>query len=168
MNIAKINPCDIANGTGVRVSVFVSGCRRHCDGCHNEQAWDFGYGEPFTWAKEEYIQALLEPDYIDGITILGGEPFERENIADAHALCKMTKESGKTVWVYTGYTWEEVIRQKAWEIRRAYVDVIVDGPYLAAEKDISLLFRGSRNQRIIDVQESIKTGTAVLWEGDKI
>ena len=118
--------------------------------------------------KKNTYKPLLEPDYIDGITILGGEPFERENIADVHDLCKMTKESGKTVWVYTGYTWEEVIRQKAWDIRRAYVDVIVDGPYLAAEKDISLLFRGSRNQRIIDVQESIKTGTAVLWEGDKI
>ena len=171
MNYAKINAHDIANGPGVRVSLFVSGCRRHCPGCHNPQAWDFGYGEPFTGDTADKIIELLEPDYISGITILGGEPFESENSGDiANLLYEIDEVYGesKSVWVYTGFTYEEVclmgseccdIADLLWE-----TDVLVDGPYIEAKRDISLKFRGSRNQRIIDVPKSLSTGGIVLYE----
>lgn len=156
MNIAKINPCDVANGPGVRVSVFVSGCRRHCPGCHNEQAWDFGYGEPYTDATREYILALLEPDYIDGITILGGEPMEPENLEDLLNLAWKVQEMGKSVWLYTGYTYESIVDAQDevnyMRFRLACaVDVLVDGEYREDERDITLKYRGSRNQRLIDM-----------------
>lgn len=174
MNIAKINPCDIANGPGVRVSVFVSGCRRHCPGCHNEQAWDFGYGEPYTDATREYILALLEPDYIEGITILGGEPFEEENEPEvAELLWDVVNKTQKSVWVYTGYTLEELMHLDGISSILTAADVLVDGEYREDERDVSLKFRGSRNQRIIDMlatfSEYWKTGDVkpVIWEVEK-
>ena len=170
MNIAKINPCDIANGPGVRVSVFVSGCRRHCPGCHNEQAWDFGYGEPYTPKTEEYILKLLEPDYIDGITILGGEPLEPENLEELLALVwKVYEKTGKSVWMYTGYTFETLLdvsdETSCMRFRLATsAEVLVDGEYREDERDISLKYRGSRNQRIIDMQKTKVVLTMMLDE----
>lgn len=178
MNIAKIKPCDIADGPGVRVSVFVSGCRRKCLGCHNAEAWDFGYGEPYTEQMRDYILALLEPDYIDGITILGGEPFEPENVPGVAEIVHIAKEAKKSIWIYTGYTLEQLanrarIEREIWYILGAS-DVLVDGEYRENERDVSLKFRGSRNQRIIDMLgtfcEYWKSGEIkpVLWEGENI
>ena len=178
MNIAKIKPCDIADGPGVRVSVFVSGCRRHCPGCHNAEAWDFGFGEPYTEQTKEYILKLLEPDYIDGITILGGEPFEPENVAGVAELIYTVYEKfgyKKTVWVYTGYTLEELLDMRDgdcefyWEIESILnnTQILVDGEYREQERDLSIQFRGSRNQRIIDLERSFDLNKIVLWEGLK-
>lgn len=169
MNFAKINAHDIANGPGVRVSLFVSGCRRHCPGCHNPQAWDFGYGKLFTCETMGYILKLLEPEYINGISILGGEPFEPQNAGDvAELLWTMKKRYGnrKSAWVYTGYTWEQLRSREDFWIQDVFynTDVLVDGPYIEAERDISLKFRGSRNQRIIDLPKSLSAGGVVLYE----
>lgn len=171
MNYAKFNTHDIANGPGIRVSLFVSGCWRHCPGCHNPQAWDFGYGEPFTGDTVDKIIELLEPDYISGITILGGEPFEEENAAVVSELIRKVwsvYKCRKSTWVYTGYRYEEIIEKAlpgdAWNDLMLFTDVLVDGPYIEAERDISLKFRGSRNQRIIDVPKSLFTGGIVLYE----
>lgn len=172
MNIAKIEPCSIANGPGVRVAVFVSGCRRHCQGCHNQQAWDFEYGEPYTEETKEYILQLLEPDYIDGITILGGEPFEPENETElSELLWDVVNRTEKSVWVYTGYTLEELMRVARTSSILTAADVLVDGEYREAERDITLKYRGSRNQRIIDMMgtfiECWRSGEVVpvLWKG---
>lgn len=168
MNIAKINTHDIANGPGVRVSVFVSGCRRHCHGCHNPQAWDFIYGEPYTDETVNHILEHLEKEYINGITILGGEPFEPENIPGVADIVEIAIDSGKTIWIYTGYTLEDLKRRARYEREIWYIlymsDVLVDGPYIEAERDISLKFRGSRNQRIIDLPKSLSAGGIVLYE----
>ena len=180
MNIAKIKPCDIAGGPGVRVSVFVSGCRRHCPGCQNAEAWDFGFGEPFTRQTKGYIVALLEPDYIDGITILGGEPFEPENIPGVALIVQIAIEAEKSIWIYSGYTLEQLVNRARSEREIWYIldtaDVLVDGEYREDERDITLKYRGSRNQRVIDLQKSeyivdrkskklvVKP---VLWEGEE-
>ena len=166
MNYASIRTCDIANGEGVRVSLFVSGCRHHCPGCFNEEAQAFDYGEPFTHEVEDEIFAALEPSYIAGLTLLGGEPMEPENQRVLVPFLRRFRErfgDRKTLWVYTGCvvdtetfnlqpstynlegTTEEFLRM---------VDVLVDGPFVEARKDISLKFRGSSNQRILD----LKTG----------
>lgn len=158
MNIAKIKPCDIADGPGVRVSVFVSGCRKRCPGCHNAEAWDFGFGEPFTAQTKDYIAALLEPDYIDGITILGGEPFEPENIPSVAEIVQIAEESGKSIWIYSGYTLEQLVQRARTEREIWYIldtaDVLVDGEYREDERDITLKYCGSRNQRVIDLRKS--------------
>lgn len=158
MNVAKIKPCDIADGPGVRVSVFVSGCRRHCTGCHNAEAWDFGFGEPFTVQTRDYITALLEPDYIDGITILGGEPFEPENVPGVAEIVQIAEESGKSIWIYSGYTLEQLAQRARTEREIWYIldtaDVLVDGEYREDERDITLKYCGSRNQRVIDLRKS--------------
>ena len=147
MNYAGIIYNDIANGPGVRVSLFVSGCRNHCPGCFNPQTWDFGYGEPFTKKTEKEIIKALRPSWIQGLSILGGDPMEPEN---QRALLPFFKRirimlPDKDVWLYTGYRLEDVSGSPL----LPYVDVVVDGPFIEAEKDISLAFRGSRNQRII-------------------
>jgi anaerobic ribonucleoside-triphosphate reductase activating protein len=165
MNYAWINPTDIANGVGVRVSLFVSGCRRHCPGCHNQQAWDFIYGEPYTDEAADYILECLEKEYIDGISILGGEPMELENVDVVCSIVSMVRElyPDKSIWVYTGYKYEELL-DGIHGYLLSKIDVLVDGPYIEAERDITLKFRGSRNQRIIDVQKSLKIGGVVLYE----
>ena len=147
MNYAKINKTDIANGEGVRVSLFVSGCRNHCIGCHNPEAWDFGYGKPFTTETEKGIIDALRPAWIQGISILGGEPCEEENERVLIPFLKRVKREmpEKDIWLFSGYTYEMLQND---EILR-YVDILVDGPFLLEQRDISLLFRGSRNQRII-------------------
>ena len=174
MNYASIRTCDIANGEGVRVSLFVSGCTHHCKGCFNEAAWDFAYGEPFTKKTENEILAALEPDFIDGLTLLGGEPMEPENQrALAPFLRRFRAKFGdaKTLWIYTGCVYDldllptsgaalgpEVNSpHKRWRTEvtdeiLSLTDVLVDGPFVESLKDISLKFRGSSNQRIIHLR----------------
>lgn len=153
MNYSAIKNFDIADGPGVRVSLFVSGCRNHCKGCFQPETWDFNYGNPYTAETEQEIMNRLKPYYIDGLTVLGGDPLEPENIETVTALCRKVKETytDKTIWVYTGYRWEDVSGQKIMK----YIDYLVDGPFVEDLKDISLRFRGSRNQRIIDVSDAL-------------
>ena len=151
MNYAEIKKVDIANGPGVRVSLFVSGCRNHCKGCFNPETWDFDYGRPFTRATEDEIIEALRPSWIQGLSILGGEPTEEENAAVLIPFLKRVRAAlpDKDIWLYSGYTYE-ALRDK--EIL-TLVDVLVDGPFLLELKDAGLAFRGSRNQRIIDLKE---------------
>lgn len=161
MNYAKINKTDIANGEGVRVSLFVSGCRHNCPGCFNKEAQDFNYGQAWTADKVSEILQALEPNYIAGLTLLGGEPLEPENRELLCQLCILTKMNfpSKTIWCYTGDIWENV---KNYPIIKQ-LDVLVDGPFIEAKKDLSLRFRGSSNQRIIDVQKSLQTNSIILY-----
>lgn len=163
MNYAKLNKTDIANGSGVRVSLFVSGCTRHCKGCFNPEAWDFDYGQEFTPDTLREILDALKPDHIAGLTILGGEPLEEKNYATVKAIARLVKKRypNKTIWLYTGYVYEDV---REWSLMDL-VDILVDGEFVEELKDITLRFRGSKNQRIIDVKKSRKADSVVLWEG---
>ena len=151
MNYARIKKNDIANGPGVRVSLFVSGCRNHCTGCFNPETWDFEYGEPFTKKTEKEIIKALRPSRIQGFSILGGDPMEPENRKALLPLLKRIRMTlpAKDIWLYTGYRYEDI---RDIEILK-WIDVLVDGPFIEAEKDITLTFRGSRNQRIIPLQK---------------
>lgn len=142
MNVATIKYYDIADGEGVRTALFVSGCRRHCKGCHNKEAWDFNYGYPFTIDIENKIIESLKPSYISGLSILGGEPYEPENEI---VLCSFLPKITKSIWIYTGYKYDEI---KDRELTK-YASTIVDGEYIEDLKDVSLAFRGSKNQNII-------------------
>ncbi len=172
MNYGEIKKFDIANGTGVRVSLFVSGCRHRCRGCFNSDTWDFSFGVPYTKETTEQILEYLKPDYISGLTLLGGEPFEPENQKDLCELVSRAKEMypDKSIWCYTGFTFEDdllfVSRAKTeyTEELLKNIDVLVDGKFIEDEKDISLKFRGSANQRIIDVKASLEMGKTVLSE----
>lgn len=169
MNYAEIKNCDIANGPGVRVSLFVSGCTHHCPGCFNEVAWDFQYGEPFTEEVMDRIVEMLRPNYIRGLTLLGGEPFEPENQAGVVALLRKIKKElpQKTIWAFSGYLFDrDILSGRLGDTREylSYLDVLVDGPFVEAKKNLSLRFRGSENQRIIDVPASLAAGEVVLWE----
>ena len=161
MNFSAIKPCDIANGPGVRVSLFVSGCRRHCPGCFNSGTWPFDAGKPFTAETEENILSLLRRDYVGGLSVLGGEPFEPSNRAALIPFLERVKREfpRKDIWCWTGFRLEELSDS---EPRRMLdcLDVLVDGPFLEAERDISLQWRGSANQRIhrlADVREAGRT-----------
>ena len=178
MNYATIKNCDIANGPGVRVSLFVSGCTHHCKGCFNEIAWDFDYGEAFTQQTIDQILDMMKPAYIKGITLLGGEPFEPQNQPALLDLLRQLKAAypEKTVWAYSGYLYDKHIlpgRLGDPAITReilSFLDVLVDGPFVLEQKNLSLRFRGSSNQRIIHVPLSLERGEVVLWEdwqGDK-
>ena len=172
MNYATIKNCDIANGPGVRVSLFVSGCTHRCPGCFNEIAWDFDYGEPFTQETVDSILAMLKPDYIRGLTLLGGEPFEPQNQGPILELLRQVKAAypKKSIWAFSGYLFDRDIlsgRLGDWEITREYLqylDVLVDGPFVEAKKNLSLRFRGSENQRLIDVPASLAAGEIILWQ----
>ena len=174
MNYATLRTHDVANGPGVRVSLFVSGCTHRCLGCFNAEAWDFGYGEPFTEAIADKIIAALSPDYIKGFSLLGGEPFEPCNQAVLAPLLERIKKEhpDKTVWCYSGYDFEKDIRvhmlgdAEVTDRMLACIDVLVDGEFVESKKDLSLRFRGSSNQRIIDVPASLASGEVVLW-GEK-
>lgn len=175
MNYAAIKPCDIANGPGVRVSLFVSGCTHHCPGCFQPETWDFNYGERFTDREIWRILHLLEPSYISGLTILGGEPLEPQNMVGVFTLTDMVRRVfplKKTIWLYTGSTLED-LRQRTGSDGDGtnsildHLDILVDGPFVEAQKDISLVFRGSSNQRIIDMPRTKMAGKIVLWEDDK-
>ena len=172
MNYGNIKQFDIANGEGVRVSLFVSGCTHHCKGCFNSETWDFGYGEPFTPNVENQIIDMLSPDYIDGLSLLGGEPFEKENQKVLLPFIRRVRKTypQKSIWCYTGYTFDKDVMEnmcKNWEETPellSYIDVIVDGKFEEENKDIKLRFRGSSNQRIIDVKKSLKEKKAILFE----
>ena len=172
MNYATIKNCDIANGPGVRVSLFVSGCRHRCPGCFNQVAWDFDYGQPFTQEVIQQILNMLGPSHIQGLTLLGGEPFEPENQADLLPLLRQVKKTypNKSIWAFSGFLYDRDIlagklgpKEITDEIL-GYLDVLVDGPFVESQKDLSLRFRGSRNQRLIDVPQSLAAGGIVLWE----
>lgn len=169
MNYATIKNCDIANGPGVRVSLFVSGCTHHCPGCFNEVAWDFAYGQPFTEETEKTILSMLAPDYIKGLTLLGGEPFEPENQAPIVALLRKIKKQypDKSIWAFSGYLFDrDMLSGRLGDLGEylSYLDVLVDGPFLQLKKDLSLRFRGSSNQRIIDVPQSLARQEIVPWQ----
>ena len=169
MNFATIKNCDIANGPGVRVSLFVSGCTHRCPGCFNEVAWDFDYGEPFTEAVMDSILEMLRPDYIRGLTLLGGEPFEPQNQGPVVELLRRIKEEmpEKSIWAFSGYLFDkDILSGRIGDCREylSYLDVLVDGPFVLAKKNLSLRFRGSENQRLIDVPASLASGEVVLWE----
>ena len=161
MNYGAIKKCDIANGTGVRVSLFVSGCRHHCKGCFNAVAWDFNYGQPFTDRTANEILDALAPDYIQGFSLLGGEPFEPENQRVLVKLLRLIHATypSKDVWCYSGYLYDVdmipggKIYTEVTKEMLSYIDVLVDGEFIEAEKDLSLAFRGSRNQRILHLKE---------------
>ncbi len=171
MNYATIKNCDIANGPGVRVSLFVSGCTHRCKGCFNEIAWDFSYGEPFTQDTINTILDMLKPDHVKGLTLLGGEPFEPQNQGSILELLRQVKARypDKSVWAFSGYLFDRDIlsgRLGPWQITKeylGYLDVLVDGPFIMDKKDLSLRFRGSSNQRMIDVPASLAKGEVVLW-----
>lgn len=170
MNYAEIKYNDIANGPGVRTSLFVSGCTHRCEGCFNEIAWDFNYGKPFTEETIDEILSSLAPDYVTGLTLLGGEPFEHSNQIGLLPLLRKVKEQypKKDVWCFTGYLFDKQILDEMcpkWqetEEMLSYIDVLVDGKFDINLKNIMLRFKGSENQRTILVQESLKSGEVVL------
>ena len=169
MNYATIKNCDIANGPGVRVSLFVSGCTHRCPGCFNEVAWDFDYGEPFTEEVMDRILDMLRPSYVRGLTLLGGEPFEPRNQAGVVELLRRIKKEmpEKSIWAFSGYLFDrDILSGRLGDTSEylSYLDVLVDGPFILAKKNLSLRFRGSENQRIIDVPASLKAGEVVLWQ----
>ncbi len=171
MNFATIKKHDVANGTGVRVSLFVSGCTHYCKGCFNSEAWDFNYGSLYTQNTENEIIDALKPPYIAGLSLLGGEPFEPENQRTIVTLLRRFKKEfpEKNVWCYTGYTFDKdlikggnVYTEVTNEMLCA-IDVLVDGEFIEEKKDLTLKFRGSSNQRIIDVKQSLKSGQVQLY-----
>ncbi len=172
MNYATIKKRDIANGIGVRVSLFVSGCTHHCKNCFNKETWDFSYGQPFTQDTINLILDYLAPNFVNGLSLLGGEPFETQNQGALVELLRQVKARypQKDVWCYTGYLYDKDLladsraRCEYTDEMLSYIDILVDGPYIEAQKDISLQFRGSKNQRIIDVRRSLTTGEVVLWD----
>lgn len=169
MNYAAIKNCDIANGPGVRVSLFVSGCTHRCKGCFNEVAWDFDYGEPFTEAVMDSIVEMLRPAYIRGLTLLGGEPFEPQNQETVVQLLRKIKQElpEKSIWAFSGYLFDkDILSGRLGDCSEylSYLDVLVDGPFIESQKNLSLRFRGSENQRLIDVPASLASGEIVLWQ----
>ncbi|MBQ8621758.1 MAG: anaerobic ribonucleoside-triphosphate reductase activating protein [Oscillospiraceae bacterium] len=172
MHYATIKNCDIANGPGVRVSLFVSGCTHKCKGCFNEVAWDFNYGQPFTQQTIDDILQMLKPPHIKGLTLLGGEPFEPQNQPAIVDLLRQVKAKypEKSIWAFSGYLFDRDIlpgRLGDPAVTReylSYLDVLVDGPFIEAKKNLSLRFRGSENQRLINVPASLQKGEVVLWE----
>ena len=173
MHFASIKNCDIANGVGVRISLFVSGCTHHCHNCFNQEAWDFNYGQEFTKTQEDQIIDLLKPDYIAGLSLLGGEPMEDLNQKGLLPFVKRVKEiyPNKTIWCYSGYTYEYLLEKiKTQEYTKellSLIDVLVDGKYVEELHDLSLRFRGSSNQRIIDVPKTLQQNKIVLWQEGK-
>ena len=156
MNYGTIKKTDVANGPGVRVSLFVSGCRNHCKGCFNPETWDFSYGAPFTRETEDEIIKALRPSWIQGLSILGGEPTEEENEAALIPFLERVRKElpDKDIWLYSGNTYEELRGRRILEL----VDVLVDGPFVLEQKDAGLAFRGSRNQRILHLEKGIANG----------
>ena len=172
MNYADIKQYDVANGPGVRVSVFVSGCTHHCKGCFNPETWDFQYGKPFTEETAALVLEYLEPEYIKGLTLLGGEPFEHVNQQGLLPLVRAVRQRypQKDIWCFTGYDFDKDILGRMvleWEETReflSFIDVLVDGEFMIDKKDLGLAFKGSSNQRTILVQESLKNDRISLWE----
>lgn len=171
MYYGEIKNCDIANGVGVRVTLFVSGCTNHCKNCFQPQTWNFDYGQPFTKDTEDAILDMLKPGYISGLTLLGGEPFEPENqrvlVPFLHRIRRELPE--KNIWSFSGFTYEELQTEGSYprcevtDELLSLLDVLVDGRFMEELKDISLRFRGSANQRIIDMPQTLQKGTVTLW-----
>lgn len=169
MNYADIKKIDVANGEGVRVSVFVSGCNHHCKGCFNQCAWDFNYGKEFSEKEEQQIIDYMNHDYISGLSLLGGEPLEPRNQEGLLPLVKKVKEKfpNKDIWCYTGFDFEKDVVEKMAKNNETtrellkYIDIIVDGKFEEDKKDLKLQFRGSSNQKIVDVKKSLQTGKIV-------
>lgn len=177
MNYATIKYYDVANGPGVRTSLFVSGCTHRCEGCFNAIAWDFSYGKPFDRATEDMLLDSMRPEYVTGITLLGGEPMEPENqVALLPFLQRMRRDlPGKTIWCFSGYTWEQLTgaqpgrcRASVTDALLAQLDVMVDGPFLISQRDLMLRFRGSSNQRLLDVPASLAQGRPVWWHDQDV
>lgn len=174
MHYGEIKRTDIANGEGIRVSLFVSGCTHHCKGCFNQETWDFSYGKEFTEETEEELLMALAPAYIAGLSLLGGEPMEPENQRALLPFLRRVKGTypEKTIWCYTGYLFDEELkgpgrpRCEATDEMLSLIDVLVDGEFVQEKKNISLRFRGSENQRVIEVQESLEKGAVVEKELD--
>ena len=168
MNYGNIKKYDIADGIGVRVSLFVSGCRHHCKGCFQPETWNFAYGSLFTGETEEEILEALSPSYIEGLTLLGGEPMEPENLEVLLPFLRRVKEKfpDKTIWCYSGYTLEQLQGRadEGTDGMLSLIDVLVDGEFVEEKKNLRLKFRGSENQRLIDLPETLKTGSVVLWD----
>lgn len=172
MNYGEIKNCDIANGIGVRVTLFVSGCTNRCPGCFQPQTWDFGYGKPFDREVEDALLHMLSPSYIRGLTLLGGEPFEPENQRALLPFLLRVKEAypNKDIWAFSGFTFEELMQAGSHphcEVTKKMlesIDVLVDGRFVLEQRDISLRFRGSRNQRVLNLPLSLQRGVAVLSE----
>lgn len=175
MNYATIKKYDVANGPGVRVSLFVSGCTHHCPGCFNPETWDFNYGNPFNSEVMNEVLEAIEPSYIRGFTLLGGEPFEYTNQQGVLPLLKEIKARfpNKEIWCFTGYDFEKDIlgdMANKWPETNemlSYIDVLVDGEFIQAQRDLTLRFRGSANQRLIKVQESLAAKELILWDDTK-
>lgn len=171
MNYCSIKKCDIANGIGVRTTLFVSGCTHHCKGCFQPETWDFAYGNLFTAETERELLGSLAPSYVKGLTLLGGEPFEPENQRVLVDFLKRIRAEypEKTIWCYSGYTYEELTgdsraRCEVTDEMLSLIDVLVDGEFILEKKNIRLQFRGSENQRIIDLNETRKAEKIVLWK----
>ena len=176
MHYGEIKKFDIADGPGVRVTLFVSGCTNHCEGCFQPQTWDFCFGKPFTKETEDELLAALAPNYIAGLTLLGGEPFEPDNQRALLPFVRRVRETlpQKTIWAYSGFTYDgELLREgshprcEVTDELLSLIDVLVDGRFVLAQKDISLRFRGSRNQRILDLRKTRSQGEIVLWQEPK-
>ena len=171
MHYGEIKNCDISNGIGVRVSLFVSGCTNHCEGCFQPETWDFNYGNDFTEETENRILEMLAPDYICGLTVLGGEPFEPENQRVLVDFLRKVRRKypEKSIWCFTGFTLEMLETEgthchcEATEEMLSLIDVLVDGRFDKSKKNISLRFRGSENQRLIDLNLTRECGTLTLW-----
>lgn len=173
MHYGELKKCDIANGIGVRVTLFVSGCTNHCPDCFQPQTWDFDYGRAFTDETKAEIFAELDKPFINGLTVLGGEPFEPRNQRELLPLLREVKAKypGKTIWCFTGFRLDDELltdgsypRCEATDEMLACIDVLVDGRFMKELKDISLQFRGSRNQRVIDMNRTRETGTICIWD----
>ena len=164
MNYGALRPLDIANGPGCRVSLFVSGCKNCCPGCFNQESQSFTYGREFTSETLEELLMMLENPHIAGLSILGGDPCEPENQICVLGICKAVREhfgDSKTIWMWTGYLWEEL---REMEVMK-YIDVLVDGPFIEELRDLMLYYRGSSNQRVIDIRKSAELGCAIRWKG---
>lgn len=174
MHYGEIKNCDIANGIGVRVTLFVSGCTNKCKNCFQPQTWDFEYGNEFTEETENKIIEMLSPSYINGLTLLGGEPFEKQNQRALLPFIKRVKEiyPQKTIWAYSGFTLEELVTKGAkpnCEVTEEIlnlIDVLVDGRFIEEKKDITLKFRGSSNQRLIDMNKTRQSKKITLWQDE--
>lgn len=172
MNYADIKRIDVANGLGVRVSLFVSGCTHKCKGCFNSEAWDFNYGKPFTAAEQTEILNYLAPSYIAGLSLLGGEPMEPINQRVLLPFIKQVKKQypNKDIWCYSGYTLDKDLTTggrahiECTDELLSLIDILVDGEFVESLKDLSIRFRGSSNQRIIDLNKTRNSGEIVLWE----
>lgn len=166
MNYEKIDKCSVSNGLGVRTVLWVSGCDIHCKNCHNQSTWDFNSGIPFTEDTMQELLYDLSKPYIKGCTLSGGHPLDPLNAPEVLKIVKRIKMvfPNKDIWIYSGYVWEDIIKDETLREIMKYTDVLVDGSYVDELRDISLPFKGSSNQRIIDVSKSLKANEVILWE----